>query len=416
MRTYSFAEIFTFAKRQSAYYQKLYQGLPNDPKLQDLPLVDSALFWAANTPENNQVLTATLQDGIVFKSGGTTGSPKFSYFSKEEWETFTFAFGEGMTLGGLCDGERVANLFYAGDLYASFLFIMKSIEASPMKILHLPIGGTAELDHILKTLKDFKVDVWAGVPTSLLKMADAAIKNKVPAPKKILFGGESLYPDQRDQLNALYPGVTIQSIGCASVDGGLVGFADAQCAPQEHRVFSKYTIIEIVNEDTGEVITKPGIVGKIVLTNLTRKLMPIIRYPVGDLGQWVDSESIQDQRKFKILGRSEEGARIGPATIYYDDISKALHIYQKDLMASGFQLLIRHFGNLDQLVVRIASAKTDPSLASRITKTIESDREVLTDLISKKQIHPILIEFITAEELICQPRTGKLKRIIDERF
>ena len=355
-------------------------------------------------------------DGIVFKSGGTSGNAKFSYFSKEEWQSLTAIFGEGMSRAAIRDGERVANFFYAGDLYASFIFIMKAIDASECKVIQLPLSGAADIESIVKIVNEFKVDVWAGPPTTLMKIAEHIAHAKAYAPRKVLFGGESFYPDQRMHLSSLFPGVEILSIGYASVDGGHIGFSDPSCGPEEHRVFSKYSIIEIIDADTLKPIEEVGKRGKIVLTNLTRKLMPIIRYPVGDLGEWIETKDIKIERKFRILGRSEEGARVGPTTLYYDDLASFLHKYQTQLGSTGFQLIIRHFDKLDQLVIRIAKTTQGKIEANELLEYLEIERPLCKDLVHDKKMHRVSIEFVKPEDLSSNLRTGKLKRIIDERF
>ena len=426
MQIYSFLELLQFARQHSPFYRELYKTLGESPKLEELPIVDSVSFWAANGPVDNQVLTSRQRDGLVFKSGGTSGNAKFSYFAKEEWDHLNSVFGLSLGRGGLKDGERLANFFYAGDLYASFIFIMRSIEASGRQVLRLPLGGTADSDNILKTLNEFQVDVWAGPPTTLMKIAELVKYQSGQAPRKILFGGESFYPDQRAHLLALFPGVEIRSVGYASVDAGLIGFVDSDCGPQEHRVFSNDSIVEIVDPETLEPIHQPQQTGKILLTNRARLLMPIIRYPVGDLGAWIEPESVHHERKFKILGRSEEGARVGPTTIYYDDLAACLQLHQHQLQASGFQLVIRHFDKLDQLIVRVArniSGQNDSgqNISDRLSaadfaKQLEHDRPVLKQLAQDKKLHPVHVEFVEAADLSVQKRTGKLKRIIDERF
>ncbi len=415
MKSYSFQEIYQFAKKNSHFYKELYKNLPDDTKIEDLPVIDSAQFWPMNNPNQNKVLTGPQADGIVFKSGGTSGNAKFSYFSRDEWQTLAEIFGEGMSRAAIQDGERVANFFYAGDLYASFIFIMKSIESSNSKTIQLPLGGTADMESIAKVLNEFKVDVWAGPPTTIMKIAEALARKGVHAPRKILFGGESFYPDQRSHLASLFKGVDIRSIGYASVDGGHVGFADSTCGPEEHRVFSKFAIVEILDPDTGKPIEEVGRRGKIFLTNLTRKLMPIIRYPVGDLGEWLEPQTKGD-RKFKILGRSDEGARVGPTTLYYDDLASFLHDHQAQLESAGFQIVIRHFDKLDQLVLRIAKTSQSNMQPVELLKLLEKERPVCADLPREKKMHPVAIEFVKPEQLVSNSRTGKLKRIIDERF
>lgn len=136
---YSLVELVNFAKTNSEYYKQLYRSLDlstdfsatfafsEEQLLRALPIVNQKQFWQANSLSQNQLLTAPLSSaqGVVFKSGGTSGQPKLSAFTMEEWETFTDEFARGVAHLPLSGGERVANLFYAGNLYASFLFIMR---------------------------------------------------------------------------------------------------------------------------------------------------------------------------------------------------------------------------------------------------------------------------------------------------
>jgi phenylacetate-CoA ligase len=414
-KIYQLPKLIQYVRKHSPFYRECYAHLGPNPELRELPLLESPAFWAANQIHGNRVLTSPLNNGIVFKSGGTSGNPKFSFFTNQEWKTFGQAFGEGMTRGGLTDGERIANLFYVGDLYASFLFIMNSIEASGQQILQFPLSGASDFTHVCETLNEFEIDVWAGVPTTLMKLAEVVYQTKTHPPKKILFGGETLYPDQRQLLSELFPKTHVQSIGYASVDGGLLGYVDSSCDPQEHRVFSEYTVLELIDEDTGQAIVSTEQAGKLYLTNLTRTFMPIIRYPVGDRAEWTEPETVLFNRKFRILGRSEEGARVGPATIYYDDVAGVLAGFHEQLHSTGFQLVLRHFEQIDQLIIRVASNSPPPNLSLKIVEALHRERPLLEKLANQRKIHQLSIEFVKADELVFQIRTGKLKRIIDER-
>lgn len=421
------SELVSLAKKKSPFYRKLYSKIRPGKKgryhLKDLPLVQQSEFWKANTLENNQLLSAPFNDGIVFKSGGTTGNPKFSVFSLNEWNLFTKTFARGLAQGGLKSGERVANLFYGGELYASFLFIMKSIEHMKSPPIHYPLSGSCTPETILKTVMEHHIDVLAGVPTTFMNIINyyeinLARYGTLPI-KKVLFGGESMYPDQRKRLQQLLPQVKIQSIGYASVDAGPLGFVDPRCKPDEHRVFGSETILEIINEENGEVIEDSHRPGIVVLTNLQRTLMPIIRYPAGDRAQWVEPiKTGKRDRKFVILGRSEEAARVGPVSIYYEDVRQFFSDCLPDLQISQFQLVIRHFEHRDELTLRLAFNGTElekTAAQGRIREEYYHSRPMFKDQLNKGIIHPLQIEWATPQALETNPRTGKLRRVIDCR-
>ncbi len=416
MQKWSVKEIITHARNFSPFYSDLYKGNATE-QLCDLPIIDQALFW------KSEVITEKKPDGLVFKSGGSTGAPKYSYFTNNEWQSFTKAFGAGMAKGILENGDRVANLFYAGDLYASFLFIKDSLQAIPSeekKLTQFPIAGQTDHLQILKTLEEFNINVIVGVPSAILTMLEKYQKNKNFFPKlkieKILFGGEGLYEDQRNALAEMIPGIKISSIGCASVDGGLLGFSSLDCKNGEHRVFDGANIIEIVDVDTLEVINEPNRVGKVLLTNLSRKLMPIIRYPAGDLAMWIEDAGAPN-RKFKLQGRSEEAARLGTLSVYFEDTREMILNSMKGIAGIQFQMVLKHFENKDQLIIKISGDFSEKGefIKAKILSDFSNDKPVYLQLLSKNLIHPLKIEIVDVVQLEANSRTGKLKRIIDQR-
>jgi len=419
IKTYPLNDLVRYARAHSPFYRELYRDVPDGPiALTDLPVIEQDAFWAANSPGENGLMTGPATDGIAFKSGGTSGNPKFSFFSRDEWVAFCEAFGRGLSANGLAPGEKVANIFYGGELYASFLFITKSIEHAPTGAVVYPVMGATDPEVILHILEEHQIDVLAGVPSSIIQLAGQAerspgLRLKL---KKILFGGEAFYPDQRAYLSRVFPGVQILSVGYASVDAGLLGYADGSCGPNEHRVFGAETHFEILDEETGEPIHEEGRPGKVVITELTRRLMPIIRYPAGDLAEWVEPAGGLD-RKFRILGRSEEGARIGPMTLYLEDVRKILGKLS-ELGIIDFQVVVTHDDRRDRLTLRLAVSDPERfqvSDAQRIIDTLYTERPMFPELIAGEKIHPAEISWIREDALERNPRTGKLKRIIDRR-
>ncbi len=408
-------DLVSFARLHSPYYRELYRHLPKDLPSNlspaDLPLVESKSFWEANSLEDNQLLTGPMHEGIIFKSGGTSGAPKFSVFTQTEWNSFCASFGEGLRIGGVKEGERVANLFYVGELYASFIFIMKSFELAT-KTMQLPIAGATEISKMVSQLKELNATTVAGTPSTMVQIADYVLSKNISLPnlKKFLFGGEHLYDDQRDYLKRVFPDAMIQSIGYASVDAGLLGFADVNCLPCEHRSFGRETIYEIIDTETQQVITELGRVGKAYITYLDRRLMPIIRYPVGDQAMWTEEEG-QLNRKFKLVGRSEEAARVGPVSLFYDDL---FELFSRDpFQLSGLQILITHSQQKDQLTLRVVTQNKISS--SHFLEVLLVERAMIADEVEKGHIHLPVIEVLSFDQLERNPRTGKMMRVIDRR-
>ncbi len=391
-------EFLTYIKENSKFYNKLWSNSNLD--LNTLPIVDQEQFWNANEWSENSLLTSQKRAGVVFKSGGTTGRPKFSIFTKNEWEEFTTIFGKSMD-AVLSDGDRVANLFYSGELYASFLFIEKSIEKSSRDTLCFPIAGDTAISEMIKLFKDYEIDVLAGVPTTFMALAEYMLKNDIKLKvKKILFGGEALFEDQLPLLNKAFNQPQIKSVGYASVDAGHLGGSLPTIGSKAHTVLSG-TVMQIVDEQ-GTLINEPNRAGRLLMTNLTRRLMPIVRYPVGDLAEW-----IEPGKSFNILGRSSEGARVGPVTINRDDIAP---LFSKLDAEVNFQLVIKRFEGKDKLLIRFLGELD----CNKALDLLYQERGMIKDAVQKE--HIAAPEFVKVKELEKNSRTGKLKFVIDERF
>jgi len=213
MKIYSLQQIVDIARSDSPWFKKLYKDVPKEVKdVSELPLTDLDEYWTANTINNNEIVTNNNYHGHIFKSGGTSGNPKFSIFSNEEWKTFCGVFGESIG-NKLVFNEKIANVFYCGDLYCSFLFIRDSLAMSGVPIAQFPISGATDEDLILKTINDFQISTIVGVPTTIIGILNYYKNNKDLFPqinvKKILFGGEPFFDDQRKGLDSIFPGIEI---------------------------------------------------------------------------------------------------------------------------------------------------------------------------------------------------------------
>jgi phenylacetate-CoA ligase len=416
-----FLEHVKFVREHSAYYRELYKNVSQDCEdISCYPIIHQSSFWKANENFGEGVLTSKHESGIVFKSGGTSGNPKYSDFSAQEWDDFTAVSGRGFRHNGIKQGDRIANLFYAGELYASFIYVTDLIKSADVGVSY-PIGGHTPKPEIVKIIQKLNINVIAGVPTTIMNII--AYLQEHPDIKLnidlILFGGEFFYDDQLELISHFFTKAKVHSILYASVDGGELGYFDASsCKNGEHRVFDESTIMEIVDEETLEVIKEENVAGKLLVTNLNRKLMPLIRYPVGDIAIWCESEGTKN-RKFKLLGRSQEGARVGPATLYIQDIVKIFEHFKEEVHILNFQIIITHESQKDRAVIKVVpehSVENPKELSKKIINYLYDERNLLKMLLANNIIHPITLEWSHPEDLQSNPRTGKTKRILDRRL
>jgi len=407
-------ELVDFARRNSPFYAELYRDVPRTVShLTQLPLIDQAEFWAANTWPDNRLLTGPLTDAGVYKTGGTTGAPKFSPWTREEQNDSVSAFGAGMVQAGLKPGHIVANLFCAGELYGGFLYIEYALYTAPVANVRLPVAAASN-EYIADLITTFGVQVLAGEPMKLSAVAECVIERGQPTDsvELVLFGGDILFNDLRPILSRAFPKATISSVGCASVDAGLIGAPVPGDDVRVHEAFPNRTLVEIVDDATGEPITAVGMPGRLVVTNLFRTLMPIIRYPVGDRAEWVDPA----RQRFRLLGRSNEGARVGTVAMPTEQIRAVLIEADPGHHITGMQMVQRRWDGRDGLILRLACVDEPPAeLTGKLIDAVYAARPLYVSEMESGAIHPLSVEWVSRAELVTNPRTGKLVQVVDER-
>ncbi|MFD8598612.1 phenylacetate--CoA ligase family protein [Kitasatospora sp. NPDC059646] len=403
------------ARAHSPFYSELYRDVPAVvTSLTQLPVIDQEAFWAANSWPGNRLLTAPLTDACVFKSGGTTGAPKFSPWTREEHLDSVRAFGAGLVDAGLRPGQKVANLFRAGEFYSGFVFIENALHHAPIDNVRLPIA-TAPDEYVADVIHGFGADVLAGEPMKLSSVAETLLARGRPAPQVelVLFGGDILFDDLRPLLRSAFPNAALSSIGYASVDAGLVaGPVPAGDDLRVHRAFPDRTVVELIDETTGDAVTEPGVPGRVVVTNLFRTLVPILRYPAGDRAEWIDASC----DRFRLLGRSGEGARVGIVTMPTEQVRDVLLAHDPDHHITGMQLVQRRWSGRDGLIIRLGhTAPPPPALTETLRRAVLAARPTYDAEVAAGAIHPLQLEWVPRAQLATNPRTGKLRQVIDER-
>ncbi len=149
----------------------------------------------------------------------------------------------------------------------------------------------------------------------------------------------------------------------------------------------------------------------LVVTNLTRRLMPLIRYPTGDRAAWREPAG-SPTRKFVLQGRSSLGhrLRVGYASIFPDEIDALITV---QLGKTQWQLLLEHNDSCDVVTLRIACSGREHHAEGVIQGLVAGDH-ALAEMIAARQLQ-LHIQWCQQIELICNPRTGKLQRVVDRR-
>lgn len=413
-------DLLSFVRERSPFYRERLQGA----KIQDLedferavPLLEKHHIYEHTPPQGEGILTGPLERSYVFASGGSTGAPKFTFYTYDEFDRVTTVLSEIYQIAGISTDDVVGNLFMAGNLWTSFLVANEALEK--LGCVTLPIAGNADIELIIRYIKLFSPTALLGLPSILILLAQALEKEKGKRIliQKILYGGEHLSEEGRAYLRETLGTETILSAGYASVDAGPIGFQCQYCARTIHHLLSDDQYLEIVDPYTGKII-KSDRPGEIVVTNLRRRLMPIIRYRTGDMGKMIFGTCAcgNTSQLFELLGRCDDVVRVGSVSIYPDELERILAELPE--ASHLFQLVIERIDLKDRLVIRV-EVKTEDADGERISRALRElllkRNAELAEALREGWLGSLEVEMCAPGGLPRIRRTGKIKKVIDMR-
>jgi phenylacetate-coenzyme A ligase PaaK-like adenylate-forming protein len=146
--------------------------------------------------------------------------------------------------------------------------------------------------------------------------------------------------------------------------------------------------------------------------------MPMLRYDIGDLGRWIEGPCGcgRATRRFELMGRSDDVLNFGAAKLGPDVVAEALK--EVPGLSPVFQMIARFDGVADQLIVRVereASAADAAALGERLADHLRHSTKELKTFLERKLIGGIAVEVVAPGGLPRNPRTGKVRLVIEER-
>ncbi|OGR69169.1 MAG: hypothetical protein A2081_05295 [Elusimicrobia bacterium GWC2_61_19] len=417
------SELVEYARGRSPFYGRHFKGVPKIVSFEDfakVPFLEKHHVLENTPPDSADLLTSKVQRGIYFASGGSTGQPKYVFYDQHEYDHTCRMLAFTLEAAGLSGKDVIANLFIAGNLWSSWLSVEKAIAYT--KAISVPVGSNLPLENIVGYLEDFKVTAVIGLPSFLVKLAEYVKANPGKhklCVSKIFYGGEYVGVEMVKFFKTVFPGVDVRSAGYATADAGVVGFQCPVCVKGQHHIFAFSQFIEFVDQDTMAPV-KPGDIGELVVTGLSKKHMPIIRYRVGDLGRWLMKPCAcgRKEQLFEILGRCDDRIHVGGAHLFVNDIQNALGGVPD--LSFNFQVVIDKKGHRDTLAIRAevkdaAALARGGELADLLWRQIEAHCEDLHESVRMKWLDKPLIDVLKPNAIERIQRTGKIRKVIDKR-
>jgi phenylacetate-CoA ligase len=364
------------------YRHKLEQaGLGGPAELRDLddyrrlPFTTKREIAAdqAEHPPFGSNLTYPLERYIkLHQTSGTSGGRPIRWLdTAESWAWWAELWGYVYTGAGVGPGDRIFFAFSFGP----FIGFWSAYDgARSVGAMTLPGGGQDSLQR-LQTLLDNEATVLMCTPTYALRLAEVAREHGIDlasSPVRLtIHAGEpgASIPATRRKIEDAWGAACHDHTGLTEV--GATGFTCAERAGV-HLIESEF-IFEVIDPATGAPV-EAGRRGELVVSNLGRTGMPLLRYRTGDLVELDESRCVCGRSfarmKGGVLGRADDmlivrGVNVFPSSI--EDIVREfaeIEEFRLELLASGtlaeLRLLLEPRGDCAddpaQVAERVAAA------------------------------------------------------------
>jgi phenylacetate-CoA ligase len=339
-------------------------------------------------------------------SSGTTGKPIVVAYDAADLKVWSEVMVRSFAACGLDAGDVVQNAYGYG-LFTGGLGAHYGAEALGATVIPISGGNT---DRQLMVLQDFGVTAICCTPSYMVHLVERAKEAGIGFGKlKVgIFGAEPWSEEMRQHIQA-ETGIRAHDIyGLSEIIGPGVGI---ECQELDGlHLFEDHFYPEVIDPQSGEVLPD-GAEGELVLTTLSKRAMPMIRYRTRD----ITAISIgacgcgRTLRRIRRIGRrSDDMFIIRGINVFPSQVETALLKVEGTL--PHYQIVLTREKGLDEMEVKV---EVTPEVFSDQVRALEALQHKLEQSLD----HTLGIR---ARVTLVGPRTiqrseGKAKRVIDQR-
>ena len=275
----------------------------------------------------------------VHASSGSRGKPTVVGYTRSDLGIWREVMARGLAGAGAEPGQLI-QIAYGYGLFTGGLGFHDGAEHMGLTVVPVSSGNT--LRQIL-LLQDFRPQGLACTPSFALYIGETMREQGID-PRSVglrygLFGAEPWTEGLRRQIEALWGIHAVDFYGLSEIIGPGVATECAEGRDGLH-VNEDHFLPEVVDPGTGEPLPA-GTEGELVLTCLTKRALPILRYRTGDVTS-LDLEPCRcgrtTARMARIKGRTDDMLVIKGVNLYPSQLEAAL-LTLPDL-APHYQLVV----------------------------------------------------------------------------
>jgi phenylacetate-CoA ligase len=413
LQLYRLKELASYVYDRVPFYKKKFDEMGVKPsEIKSLSDITALPFTTKADMRDNYpyAMFAVPLDDIVriHASSGTTGKPTVVGYTQEDIDTWSEVMARSLMSGGATRKSIVQNAYGYG-LFTGGLGVHYGAELIGASVIPISGGNTARQ---ILILQDFGSDVITCTPSYSLFLAEEIEKAGID-PKSLklrygIFGAEPWTEAMRVEIEKRLPITAVNIYGLSEIIGP--GVANECMEQKGMHIYDDHFFPEIINPETCEPV-KDGELGELVITTLTKKGIPLIRYRTRDLTRIIPGVcpcGRTHPRLDRIMGRSDDMLIIRGVNVFPSQIEEVLVGIEE--VAPHYQLIVDRDHNLDVLTVMV---EVNDKMFSDEIKGLEAAEKKVAHA-----IHQML--GISVNVKLVEPRTvarseGKAKRVIDNR-
>jgi phenylacetate-CoA ligase len=341
-------------------------------------------------------------------SSGTTGKPIVVAYTREDLDVWSSVMVRSFACCGLHRGDIIQNAYGYG-LFTGGLGAHYGGEALGATII--PISGGNSERQIL-VMKDFGVTAICCTPSYFLHLIEYATEHGINMKELPLragiFGAEPWTEQMRKRIEAETSIKAYDIYGLSEIVGPGVG---NECAHQDGlHIFEDHFFPEIVDPETDRPCPE-GVEGELVLTTLSKRAMPIIRYRTHDITSFKTEACPCGRtiRRIQRIGRrSDDMFIIRGVNVFPSQVEAALLSVEGTL--PHYQIILTREKGLDQMEVQV---EVTSAIFSDKIRSLETLQRKLADAVEHTLGIRVGVRLVEPQTI--ERSQGKAKRVIDKR-
>lgn len=285
----------------------------------------------------------------VHASSGTTGKPTVVGYTREDIATWADVMARSIYAAGGRPGDK-AHIAYGYGLFTGGLGAHYGAEK--LGCVVIPISG-GQTEKQVRLIHDFKPDLIMVTPSYMLNIADEmrrqGMNTRETALRIGIFGAEPWTGEMRGELEDTFRIDALDIYGLSEVIGPGVAMECLESKDGPH-IWEDHFYPEIVDPVSGEALAD-GEAGELVLTSLSKRAMPVIRYRTRDLTRLLPGTARAMRRMDKITGRSDDMLIIRGVNMFPSQIEEL--ILRDKALAPHYQLEVSRDGPMDAVKILV---------------------------------------------------------------